>query len=108
MKDGSDFLKRQADAVCGRSFEAMISKRCDELKELLLAKNAKYGNSAITPCRIFSSASPEEQLLVRIDDKLSRIKNRSSSEDEDVVMDLAGYLILLMVNREYYGNHCGN
>ena len=78
----------------------MISKTCDEIKEMLLAKNAKYGNSAFEPCRIFSSADPEEQLLVRIDDKLSRIRNRTNDEDEDVIMDLVGYLILLMASRD--------
>ena len=102
MKDEKDVAKQLFGSVCGRSFCQMIAKKCDELKEMLLAKNEKYGNSAFEPCRIFSSASPEEQLLVRIDDKLSRIKNRPTGEDEDVVMDLAGYLILLMVNREYW------
>lgn len=77
-----------------------ISRKCDELKSLLLEKNRKYGDSALNPCRIFSKASPEEQILVRIDDKLNRIKNRQNDEDEDVIMDLAGYLILLMVARE--------
>ena len=41
-----------------------------------------------------------EQILVRIDDKLNRIRNRQNDEDEDVVMDLAGYLILLMIARK--------
>ena len=77
-----------------------IIDKCDELKALLLEKNRKYGNSALEPARIFSKASAEEQILVRIDDKLNRIKNRQNDEDEDVIMDLAGYLILLMVARE--------
>ena len=79
--------------------QTAIIKKCDELKALLLEKNRKYGNSALEPARIFSKASKEEQILVRIDDKLNRIKNRQQDEDEDVIMDLAGYLILLMVAR---------
>lgn len=75
----------------------IISAKCDELKNLLLEKNRKYGNSALSPIRIFSRATTIEQILVRIDDKLNRIKNRQSDEDEDVIMDLAGYLILLMI-----------
>ena len=77
-----------------------IEQKCDEIKQLLLEKNRKYGNSALSPLRIFSSSTPYEQLLVRIDDKLNRIKNRQSDEDEDVVKDLAGYLILLMIARD--------
>ena len=77
-----------------------IIEKCDELKAMLLEKNRKYGNSALEPARIFSKASAVEQILVRIDDKLNRIKNRQNDEDEDVIMDLAGYLILLMVAKD--------
>jgi hypothetical protein len=75
-----------------------ISKVCDEVKALLLAKNAKYGNSALEPARVFSKASAIEQILVRIDDKISRIQTTGqSAPDEDTVMDLIGYLVLLRV-----------
>jgi hypothetical protein len=74
-----------------------IIETCDDLKELLLEKNRKYGNSALSPVRIFSKADTLEQLFVRADDKLNRIRNRQNDEDEDVVSDLAGYLILIKV-----------
>ena len=77
-----------------------ISCKCHELKWMLIEKNRKYGNSALAPIRVFSNANAEEQILVRIDDKLNRIRNRQNDEDEDVIMDLAGYLILLMVARD--------
>ena len=80
--------------------QTAIIKKCDELKILLLEKNRKYGDSALNPCRVFSRANAVEQILVRIDDKLNRIKNRQNDEDEDVIMDLAGYLILLMISKE--------
>ena len=83
-----------------RTFDVVVANKVDSVFKMLMEKNAKYGNSALNPCRIFSSASAEEQLLVRIDDKLSRIKNRKDDEDEDVIMDLVGYLILLMVSRD--------
>ena len=73
---------------------------CDELKAMLLEKNRKYGDSALNPCRVFSRANAVEQILVRIDDKLSRIRNRQGDDDEDAVMDLAGYLVLLMIKRD--------
>jgi hypothetical protein len=69
----------------------------DEIKALLIEKNAKYGDSAANPVRVFSKASPIEQILVRIDDKLSRIAKGTGllATDEDVVRDLVGYLALL-------------
>jgi len=68
------------------------------IEELLLAKNRAYGDSALNPVRIFSRADPIEQLKVRIDDKISRIaRGDDHLESEDVVVDLVGYLILLLV-----------
>lgn len=69
----------------------------ESIRELILEKNRKYGDSAMNPIRIFSKASNLEQIRVRIDDKLSRLKNQQPDEDEDVVTDLLGYLILYKV-----------
>jgi len=74
-----------------------IATICDEIKELLLEKNRKYGDSALNPVRVFSHSDNQEQIRVRIDDKLSRLRNQQHDEDEDVVNDLIGYLILLKV-----------
>jgi len=76
-----------------------IAEVCDDVKTLLLEKNAKYGDSALNPARIFSKASTVEQLLVRIDDKLNRIQKGAGllASDEDVVQDLIGYLVLLKI-----------
>jgi hypothetical protein len=76
----------------------LIIHECDALKALLLLKNEKYGNSALEPTRVFSKADPVEQLRVRIDDKLSRIRTSGeSAADEDTTQDLMGYLVLLRV-----------
>lgn len=79
--------------------QSQISLICDDIKELLLYKNQKYGNSALEPIRVFSKANEIEQLLVRIDDKLNRIQQGTGliEEDEDVVIDLIGYLVLLKI-----------
>jgi hypothetical protein len=74
-----------------------IATTCDELKELLLEKNRKYGDSALNPVRVFSKASTLEQLKVRLDDKLSRLQNAQDDEDEDPITDLIGYLVLFKV-----------
>lgn len=77
-----------------------ITVKCDQIKAMLLEKNRKYGNSALEPIRVFSKANDIEQLLVRIDDKLNRIKNRQNDDDEDVIFDLIGYLILLSIAKD--------
>jgi hypothetical protein len=79
------------------STQDLIRQVCDEVKEMLVAKNIAYGDSALNPVRVFSRCSPEEQLRVRIDDKLSRLA-RGSAAGEDVVNDLIGYLVLLKVH----------
>jgi hypothetical protein len=82
-----------------RPVSDLIGEECDAVKWMLLEKNKAYGNSALDPVRVFSRASSEEQILVRIDDKLSRIA-RGSAVGEDVILDLIGYLILLRVQRK--------
>jgi hypothetical protein len=79
--------------------QSQISAICDDIKELLLYKNRKYGNSALKPVRIFSKSDSVEQILVRIDDKLNRIQQGAGllDEDEDVIVDLIGYLVLLKI-----------
>lgn len=81
-------------------FERKVTNITDNISSMLISKNEKYGNSALEPKRIFSKASNVEQLLVRIDDKLSRISNQSEFEDEDVINDLIGYLILLKIAKD--------
>ena len=79
-------------------FAVQVGVVLDEIRELLIAKNQKYGNSALEPLGVFSQLSAKEGLLVRIDDKLKRIKNGSlEKDDEDVVNDLIGYLVLLKI-----------
>ena len=70
---------------------------CDQIKDLLLEKNRKYGDSAINPIRIFSKANNIEQIKVRIDDKLNRLKNIQLDENEDTITDLIGYLVLYKI-----------
>ena len=78
----------------------LITKKVKEIETLLLEKNRKYGDSALNPCHIFSKADAVEQIKVRIDDKLKRLQNEQNDEDEDVVKDLVGYLVLLMIAKD--------
>lgn len=74
-----------------------IAEECLSLAEMLLEKNRAYGDSALNPIRVFSKVDDIEQIRVRIDDKLSRLARGTGFENEDVVSDLLGYLILLRI-----------
>ena len=84
-----------------KSTQDLIKEECDNIKAILLQKNKEYGDSAINPVRIFSNADTIEQINVRIDDKLSRIKNRGAKIiNEDTELDLIGYLILKRIKEK--------
>lgn len=76
----------------GRDLDLVL----DKVRSLLRQKNAAYGDSALNPVRILSKASADEQIRVRIDDKLSRLA-RGTESGEDVLNDLLGYLVLLEI-----------
>lgn len=40
----------------------MIADTCDGLRDFLLEKNKRYGNSELEPMRVFSDATPDEQI----------------------------------------------
>jgi hypothetical protein len=85
------------------SFKEEVSSILDEIRDMLVSKNEKYGNSALEPLGVFSQLSAKEGILIRIDDKLKRIKNGSlDKDDEDVVNDLIGYLVLLKIHAKNY------
>lgn len=90
----SRFFQLTRDAKAAPAGDDILDE-CLSLAEMLIEKNRRYGNSALDPVRVFSDASPVEQILVRMDDKLSRIKSAQGDDDEDPVNDLLGYLILL-------------
>lgn len=81
-------------------FKEKVFSITDGIAEMLIEKNLKYGNSALEPKRIFSKADSAEQIKVRIDDKLSRIANQNLEDDEDVIQDLIGYLVLLKISQQ--------
>ena len=74
-----------------------IIDACLEIAQMLVDKNISYGNSALEPARIFSTADPAEQLRVRIDDKINRIKNNKGFTGDNDIDDLIGYLILYKI-----------
>jgi len=77
-----------------------IYDKCEELAEFLCGKNESYGDSALQPLGIFATGDPLANLCARIDDKLARIKFQPNAYGEDVLKDLTGYLILLLLAKE--------
>jgi hypothetical protein len=84
----------------GLEARKVIVEVCDAIKEMLLTKNISYGSSFSHPMRVFSNAPTDEQINVRIDDKLSRIKNKGGFAGDNDLEDLAGYILLKMVNQK--------
>ncbi len=95
----SDEMDELWKAAAKAPMGAEIVNECLLIASMLVEKNAAYGNSAMEPMRVFSRASPVEQILVRIDDKLSRL-SKGAEAGEDAVLDLIGYLVLLRLARK--------
>ena len=89
----NDLYLRSMDAPSGRK----IFDACHEVAQMLIEKNVSYGDSALNPIRLFSGADSQEQLKVRIDDKLNRIKNAQGFAGDNDIDDLIGYLVLLKI-----------
>jgi hypothetical protein len=84
------------DEYAKETTEDLIIRECDAIKELLIEKNRKYGDSAISNGIVFDIPATTA-IKARINDKLSRLRNDSKDEDEDIIQDLLGYFILLRI-----------
>ncbi|PTY39452.1 nucleotide modification associated domain-containing protein [Brachyspira hampsonii] len=81
--------------------EDLIINECEELKNLLIKKNKDYGNSYDKTLDEFG----KQIGLVRIEDKLNRLKTLILSKEEpmveesiiDTVFDIAGYAVLFSI-----------
>jgi len=84
-----------------RTTEGDIREVCQEIQDLLIAKNQSYGDSALRPLHIFSRLSAVEGIQARLDDKLARLmQGNTQAFGEDPELDLMGYLILLRIAKK--------
>lgn len=82
-------------------FDWHLDKVSQSIVKLLKEKNEAYGNTALNPANIFSKLDSTEAICARLDDKLSRIKNRGiNDKTEDTLDDIIGYLLLLKMSME--------
>jgi hypothetical protein len=68
------------------------------MRDLLLYKNQKYGDSALHPKRVFYKGDAVNSILIRLDDKIGRIMaNTESAPRINDVADIIGYCTLLLI-----------
>jgi hypothetical protein len=99
------FLKKEELEISKKKplfkFGWHLDKVVERVVKLLKEKNAAYGNTALNPPNVFSKLDSTEAICARIDDKLSRIKNKGiNDKTEDTVDDIIGYLLLLKMSME--------
>ena len=71
----------------------------NSMQDLLLYKNEKYGDSALSPNNVFYKGDSTNSILIRLDDKIGRIKNNSDSVPRiNDVCDVIGYCVLLLAS----------
>ena len=81
------------------SSKEKIIEITNSMQDLLLYKNEKYGDSALSPNNIFYKGDSTNSILIRLDDKIGRIKNNSNSVPRiNDVCDVIGYCVLLLAS----------
>ena len=75
-----------------------ITEITEAMRDLLLYKNERYGDSALNPKQIFYKGDATNSILIRLDDKLGRIMaNTDKTPRMNDVADIIGYCTLLLV-----------
>lgn len=85
--------------------ESIFMKYTDKMKDLYIKKNHDYGDSVSKTFDEYGLVS----FLVRMDDKMNRIKTLNKIQDtavrgekiEDTLLDLANYAILALTEIEF-------
>ena len=76
-----------------------ITEITEAMRDLLLYKNQKYGDSALNPKQIFYKGEARDSIMIRLDDKLGRIMaNTDTTPRINDVADIIGYCTLLLVS----------
>lgn len=76
-----------------------ICEITDAIKDLLLYKNQKYGDSAINPKKIFYKGDSTNSILIRLDDKIGRVMSNTDEKPRvNDTVDIIGYGILLLIS----------
>ena len=91
--------KRYAQSTCESTTQEKIKEITEAMKDLLIYKNQKYGDSALNPKGIFYKGDSTNSILIRLDDKLGRvISNKEEKPRVNDVADIIGYCTLLLIS----------
>lgn len=84
-----------------------IRRICKALEDMLLRKNADYGNSSQRAPILTPRLSAQDALKVRLSDKIARFiqleqtgSARVNESLDDTLLDMAGYCVLLLIARK--------
>lgn len=102
MEEVKERLQRNSELFrVTKTTEDKIVEILDSMKELLIYKNKKYGDSALKPNNVFYKGDSTNSILIRLDDKIGRIKNNTESLPRvNDVCDIIGYCTLLLASME--------
>lgn len=82
-------------------FNELKNSVLNNVSEVLIEKNRKYGNAALEPIGLFYKGDSTTSITIRIDDKISRVKNAEVLRKNDM-FDLLGYTLLLGISQNYW------
>ena len=96
------WTKKETKVIKMADTKQQIMETCESVAAMLTDKNAKYGDSALTPIKVFSKLDAANSLAIRMDDKISRLTNSDVIRRDDLT-DLVGYCILFMISQGWTG-----
>jgi len=82
------------------SWKDAITRTCNDVHSGLLKHHEKYGTAIFRPVTILSSASAEQTIRIKIDDRIRKLQNldrtfslKSAETERELIDDLIGYLV---------------
>lgn len=76
-----------------------IQQITESMCHLIIEKNRRYGDAALSPKNIFSKLPAGEAIKIRLDDKLGRIMANRGEPRKNDFSDLIGYLVLFCASQ---------
>lgn len=97
----------QPTQMTHEQFKTALQKQVQELSNLIIKKNERYGNSALTPPTLCPVLTAKEGIQVRLGDKFARMQRLIETDEvvaeeplRDTVRDIIGYCLLWLVADE--------
>jgi hypothetical protein len=99
IKLSDEYMHAHLKEVLYTDTQAKLVDVLDGMKNLLLYKNKKYGDSALKPKNIFYKGDATNSILIRLDDKIGRVMSNPDDKPRvNDVADIIGYCTLLLIS----------